>query len=77
MNYILKFLLLIIALPACNQDIHLPDKAQLEWSEAELGVLFSYDLHVFDGRKYNQALNRINPVADYNIFNPEKLDTDQ
>lgn len=76
-NKILIFLLLIIIQPACSQDIPLPNKAQLEWSEAELGVLFSYDLHVFDGKKYVQSENRITPVADYNIFNPEKLDTDQ
>ncbi|MEA1886337.1 MAG: alpha-L-fucosidase [Bacteroidota bacterium] len=76
-NPIFKFLLLIITLPAYSQDIPVPNKAQLAWCEAELGVLFSYDLHVFDGKKYNQALNRITPVADYNILNPEKLDTDQ
>lgn len=78
MKYILIiFLFLILKQPAFGQELPLPNKAQLEWSEAELGVLFSYDLHVFDSRKYNQALNRITPVADYNIFNPEKLDTDQ
>ncbi len=70
-------LLLFIQHFACGQDIPVPNNAQLEWSEAELGVLFSYDLHVFDGRKYNQASNRITPVTDYNIFNPENLDTDQ
>jgi alpha-L-fucosidase len=31
----------------------------------------------FDGKTYNQAVNRITPVPDYNIFNPESLDTDQ
>lgn len=76
-SQILKLLALIITLPVYSQDIPVPNKAQLAWSEAELGVLFSYDLHVFDGRRYNQASNRITPVSDYNIFNPEKLDTDQ
>ena len=55
----------------------LPNAAQLAWQEAELGVIFHYDLHVFDDTLYNQAENRINPVLDYNIFSPEKLDTDQ
>jgi alpha-L-fucosidase len=54
-----------------------PSRSQLKWHEAELGVVFHYDLHVFDGKKYGQGNNRITPVADYNIFNPEHLDTDQ
>ncbi|MCB0732655.1 MAG: alpha-L-fucosidase, partial [Ignavibacteriae bacterium] len=44
---------------------------------AELGVVFHYDLHVFENKKYNQSINRITPIEDYNIFNPTKLDTDQ
>lgn len=58
-------------------NIPKPNKAQLAWQEAELGVVFHYDLHVFDGKKYGQGGNRVTPVLDYNIFNPEKLDTDQ
>lgn len=54
-----------------------PKASQLAWQEAELGMLFSYDLHVFDGKKYGQGRNRIDPVPDYQIFSPEKLDTDQ
>ena len=50
---------------------------QLAWQQAELGVVFHYDLHVFDKKKYSQDVNRITPIADYNIFNPTKLDTDQ
>lgn len=55
----------------------LPSPHQLKWHEAELGVVFHYDLHVFDGEIYGQGNNRINPVEDYNIFNPTQLDTDQ
>ncbi len=54
-----------------------PNKRQLAWQEAELGVVFHYDLHVFDGKKYGQGGNRIDPIPDYQIFNPKKLDTDQ
>ena len=50
---------------------------QLKWHEAELGAVFHYDLHVFDGIRYGQGNNRINPIEDYNIFNPTELDTDQ
>ena len=45
-----------------------------------MGDVFHYDLHVFDGKKYNQNGEsgvRTNPVKDYQIFNPEKLDIDQ
>lgn len=59
------------------QQIPVPKTMQLKWHEAELGAIFHYDLHVFDGIRYGQGNNRINPIEDYNIFNPEKLDTDQ
>jgi alpha-L-fucosidase len=42
-----------------------------------MGAVFHYDLHVFDGIRYGQGNNRINPIEDYNIFNPTALDTDQ
>ncbi|MBI9062234.1 MAG: alpha-L-fucosidase [Marinilabiliaceae bacterium] len=55
----------------------IPTQAQLDWQNAELVAVFHYDLHVFDGKKYTQKKNRISPIPDYNIFHPEKLDTDQ
>lgn len=58
-------------------NIPLPKENQIAWQEAELTVVFHYDLHVFDGKRYNQAENRITPTADINIFNPTELDTDQ
>ncbi|GAA4297549.1 alpha-L-fucosidase [Aestuariibaculum suncheonense] len=57
--------------------IPIPTQAQLDWQNAELVAVFHYDLHVFDGKTYNQSHNRITPVEDINIFNPEQLDTDQ
>lgn len=64
---------------AYGTEIQLPKPAphQIKWHEAELGVVFHYDLHVFDGQVYGQGNNRINPIEDYNIFHPDKLDTDQ
>jgi len=58
-------------------NIPIPTQAQLDWQNAELVAVFHYDLHVFDGKAYNQAENRITPIQDYNIFNPVNLDTDQ
>lgn len=77
---IISFLLLI-AITACKAqkviDLPIPTPAQLKWQNAELVAVFHYDLHVFDGKPYNQAKNRITPFEDYNIFNPTSLDTDQ
>jgi alpha-L-fucosidase len=75
---IITCLVLLLSNNAIGQkNIPLPKANQLTWQDAELTALISYDLHVFDGKRYNQAYNRINPIADYSIFNPVKLDTDQ
>ncbi len=66
-----------ILIPIKNPKYPLPNRNQLAWQKAELGAVFHYDLHVFDNKKYRQAENRINPINDYQIFNPENLDTDQ
>jgi alpha-L-fucosidase len=69
---------LVHALESLGQtEVPIPTQAQLNWQNAELVALFSYDLHVFDGKNYNQQQNRITPIADFNIFNPQKLNTDQ
>ena len=62
---------------AQEKKVPLPTPSQLAWQNAEMGVVFHYDLHVFDGLVYGQGNNRINPIEDYNIFNPTRLDTDQ
>lgn len=65
------------AVAAEADSIPVPKPHQVKWHEAEIGAVFHYDLHVFDGIRYGQGNNRLNPIEDYNIFNPEKLDTDQ
>lgn len=74
-------LALILCAPFCfgqtNTTPPIPTASQVSWHEAELGVVFHYDLHVFDGKQYGQGQNRVSPVEDYNIFNPYALDTDQ
>lgn len=67
----------VVAYGGEEDSITVPKPHQLKWHEAELGAVFHYDLHVFDGVRYGQGNNRLNPIEDYNIFNPEKLDTDQ
>lgn len=75
----LVILLIASIFPATgqNNDIPRPAPHQLKWHESEIGVVFHYDLHVFDGIKYGQGNNRIQPIEDYNIFNPTQLDADQ
>ncbi len=78
MKRIMVLCFLVNALHSWGQpEVPIPTQAQLNWQNAELVALFSYDLHVFDGKNYNQQQNRITPITDYNIFNPEKLNTDQ
>jgi alpha-L-fucosidase len=55
----------------------LPNGQQLVWQRAELGLVFHYDLHIFDTTKYVQSINRNTPISDYNIFNPKQLDVEQ
>ncbi len=71
--------LLLLQLSGREQKtvLPLPTPEQVRWHEAELGVVFHYDLHVFDQVRYSQAASRIAPIADYNIFNPQQLNTDQ
>ena len=77
---ILMFLLAIwVFLPVIlqAQTLPKPNNAQLAWQQAELGVIFHYDLHVFDGKAYSQGNNRITPIKDIHIFNPSQLDVEQ
>jgi alpha-L-fucosidase len=67
----------IVFVPVKENMRPLPNNRQLAWQEAALGALFSYDLHIFDGEKYIQSINRITPVDNFQIFYPEALDTDQ
>ncbi|MGN6494338.1 MAG: alpha-L-fucosidase [Agriterribacter sp.] len=69
--------LLLLFYSKLGAQVSVPTSIQVGWQEAELGVVFHYDLHVSDGKKYVQKTNRIEPIADYNIFNPVHLDTDQ
>ena len=75
--YLSFFIFYSICSYAQQPLIPTPKPHQLKWHEAEMGAVFHYDLHVFDGIRYGQGNNRINPIEDYNIFNPKELDTDQ
>ncbi|MGM0376689.1 MAG: alpha-L-fucosidase [Bacteroidota bacterium] len=77
----LTFLLIlgILGYAKAQNDVNIPtpSQAQLDWQNAELAALVCWDLHAHDGEFYKQNEARITPVEDYNIFNPQKYDTDQ
>ena len=77
LNYTLLLLFFSTYCVAQQSNIPVPKPLQMKWHEAEMGAVFHYDLHVFDGIRYGQGNNRINPIEDYNIFNPTELNTDQ
>lgn len=63
--------------PGAKENLPIPHPAQLRWQQAELGAVFHYDLHVFDGKHYNQHSNRQTPSDNLDLFDPSELDTDQ
>ena len=60
-NFYLIIFLIANIFPAIGQETFIPVPAphQLKWHESEIGVVFHYDLHVFDGIKYGQGNNQI------------------
>ena len=53
----LYFIFLFICSSVCSSAqvqniIPVPKPHQLKWHEAEMGAVFHYDLHVFDGIRY-------------------------
>ena len=78
MTFLILLMLCFVQLSmAQDRVIPQPIPAQQVWQEAELTVVFHYDLHVFDGEKYVQSKNHITSIPNYNTFNPDQLDTDQ
>lgn len=66
-------------MPDMSDELRLPrpSPAQLAWQDAELGLVYHYDLHIFDDCRYRQDANRRTVFDDPDIFNPRQLDTDQ
>lgn len=65
------------SIAAAAPSLPTPAPQQFAWQQAELGMVFHYDLHVFDDKHYQQDRNRKVAVSDVNLFNPVQLDTDQ
>ena len=78
LNTLILLIGIILSANAQNKlGIPLPTPAQIQWQNTELAALISIDLHVSDGKSYVQKENRITPIEDHNIFNPQKYDMDQ
>ena len=51
-------------------NLPVPAPHQLKWHEAELGVVFHYDLHVFDGQIYGQGTTGSIPLKTTTSLTP-------
>lgn len=69
------FFVLIFNCQAQESSSSLPSKAQLEWANAEVGVLIHFDMPVFEP-EYNFRQDW-NYHPKLSIFNPRELNTDQ
>jgi alpha-L-fucosidase len=74
---ILFILVCFVSITAWSQENQkvLPTKAQLDWADAEIGVLFHFDLQVF--KPEYEWRRDMGKHPDAAIFNPKQLDTDQ
>lgn len=58
-----------------NKPTVLPTKAQLDWANAEIGVLIHFDMQVF--KPDYEWRHDLGKHPDASVFNPKQLDTDQ
>jgi alpha-L-fucosidase len=76
-NKILFILVLAVSLTVQSQNkpTVLPTKAQLDWANAEIGVLIHFDMQVFKpDYEWRRDLGK---HPDASVFDPKQLDTDQ
>lgn len=59
-----------------KSSIPTPSPAQIVWQEAEVGLIYHFDISVALGR-HTRGNNSYREVFDPKKYNPEKLDTDQ
>ena len=60
---------------ATCQNIVLPTKEQVDWADAEMGVIIHLDINIYAPNTFDYSNPKTLP--DVNIFNPTKLNTDQ
>ena len=62
--YLSLFILYSVFSFAQQQELPVPKPHQLKWHEAEMGAVFHYDLHVFDGIR---QLWQLVPIGQYSV----------
>jgi alpha-L-fucosidase len=53
----------------------MPTPAQMAWSDAEIGVIITYDINIYAPQTFKY--NDVATLPGLEVFNPKKLDTDQ
>ncbi|MEN6454379.1 MAG: alpha-L-fucosidase, partial [Prolixibacteraceae bacterium] len=78
-NFFISYLSIsILAISFClaqQNKLKAPSRTQLEWANAEIGVLIHFDLVVFEPSYDFRADWNYHPSLS--IFDPKELDTDQ
>lgn len=76
MKKIIFLLVSTIALASCNQNaaVVVPNEKQMEWADAELGILIHFDMQVFNP---DYEWRHWGTHPDVTSFNPTELNTDQ
>ena len=76
MKKIIFLLVSTIALASCNRntDVVVPNEKQMEWADAELGILIHFDMQVFNP---DYEWRHWGTHPDVTSFNPTELNTDQ
>ena len=68
------FIIFFSALGECQTDV-LPSKEQVQWANAEIGVIIHLDINIYEPNSFDYKNKKTLP--DVNEFNPSKLNTDQ
>ena len=58
----------------CQTSV-LPTKEQVQWADAEMGVIIHLDINIYAPNTFQY--NDPSTLPDVNVFNPSKLNTDQ
>lgn len=66
--------ILVSCIPHKEENVVVPNSRQLEWADAEIGVLIHFDMPVF---KPDYNFRQWGTHPDASIFNPTELNTDQ
>lgn len=70
----LPLVVLALLVAGCTGELVVPNEKQMEWADAEIGVMFHFDMQVFNP---DYEWRHWGTHPDVSTFNPTELDTDQ